>query len=163
MHLLGGQRHLLATSMPTVCWPWICSLRAGFVIGGRHLWRWSGDSTRRPGMKGRSRKDFYKAIRRGHETIRVSKDCLTLTRTWPDLDLTYIAADLWLCSCRSTANYDTFSLLFKADNLKLEFLRLGFVASLTGFWYLIVEGKQWWDGPVLCSTISRWIWSSSVL
>jgi len=34
-------------------------------------WRWLGDYTQRPGLKGRARKLYYKAIQRGNETLRV--------------------------------------------------------------------------------------------
>ncbi|KAG0412639.1 hypothetical protein HPB47_010231 [Ixodes persulcatus] len=36
----------------------------------RQLWRWSGKSFRRPGTKGKAKKEFYKAICRGKESIR---------------------------------------------------------------------------------------------
>ena len=34
-------------------------------------WQWLGKSTKRPGRKGRARKEYYKAIQRGNEIIRV--------------------------------------------------------------------------------------------
>ena len=34
-------------------------------------WRWLGSYTHRPGLKGRARKLYYKAIQRGNETLRV--------------------------------------------------------------------------------------------
>lgn len=37
----------------------------------RQLWLWSGRRHKRPGAKGRAKKDFYKAIQRGNETISV--------------------------------------------------------------------------------------------
>ena len=37
----------------------------------RQLWKWSGSSTKRPGLKGKARKEYYKCIVRGRETIMV--------------------------------------------------------------------------------------------
>jgi hypothetical protein len=41
-------------------------------LPARQLWGWSGRGFKRPGAKGRGKKEFYKAIQRGKETIRVS-------------------------------------------------------------------------------------------
>lgn len=41
-------------------------------LPARQLWGWSGRGHKRPGAKGRAKKDFYKAIQRGNETISVS-------------------------------------------------------------------------------------------
>ncbi|XP_035227287.1 BAH and coiled-coil domain-containing protein 1-like isoform X2 [Stegodyphus dumicola] len=46
----------------------------------RQLWRWSGKSFRRPGAKGKAKKEFYRAIQRGKETIRVG-DCAVFLST----------------------------------------------------------------------------------
>jgi hypothetical protein len=40
-------------------------------LPARQLWGWSGRGFKRPGAKGRGKKEFYKAIQRGKETIRV--------------------------------------------------------------------------------------------
>ena len=49
----------------------IClSLCAAFLSISQQ-WRWLGDCTQRPGLKGRARKLHYKAIQRGNETLRV--------------------------------------------------------------------------------------------
>lgn len=37
----------------------------------RDLWAWSGSSTKRPGMKGKAKKEYYKTVVRGRETISV--------------------------------------------------------------------------------------------
>ena len=42
-------------------------------LPARQLWGWSGRGFKRPGAKGHGKKEFYKAIQRGKETIRVSK------------------------------------------------------------------------------------------
>lgn len=41
-------------------------------LPARQLWGWSGKGYRRPKAKGRTRKQFYKAIQRGKETIQVN-------------------------------------------------------------------------------------------
>lgn len=38
----------------------------------RQLWGWQGKAYRKAGVKGRARKQFYKTIKRGKETITVS-------------------------------------------------------------------------------------------
>jgi len=38
----------------------------------RQLWGWFGTAYRKAGTKGRARKQFYKTIKRGKETISVS-------------------------------------------------------------------------------------------
>lgn len=43
-------------------------------LPARQLWGWSGRGFKRPGAKGRGKKEFYKAIQRGKETIRVSSN-----------------------------------------------------------------------------------------
>lgn len=40
-------------------------------LPARQLWGWSGRGFKRPG-KGRGRKEFFKAIQRGKESIMVS-------------------------------------------------------------------------------------------
>lgn len=37
----------------------------------RQLWRWYGKGFKRPGAKGKGRKEYFKAIVRGKEMIRV--------------------------------------------------------------------------------------------
>ncbi|KAL3876603.1 hypothetical protein ACJMK2_034427 [Sinanodonta woodiana] len=44
--------------------------QVGFPI--RQLWEWSGKSTKRPGLKGKAKKEYYKAIVRGKETIMIN-------------------------------------------------------------------------------------------
>lgn len=39
----------------------------------RQLWGWFGTAYRKAGVKGRARKQFYKTIKRGKETITVSR------------------------------------------------------------------------------------------
>lgn len=51
----------------------------------RQLWRWSGKSFRRPGLKGKAKKEFYKAICRGRETIRVGDCAVFLSTGRPNL------------------------------------------------------------------------------
>lgn len=41
-------------------------------VPARQLWEWSGKSTKRPGMKGKAKKEFYRSIIRGKEHISVS-------------------------------------------------------------------------------------------
>ncbi|KAK3601793.1 hypothetical protein CHS0354_041705 [Potamilus streckersoni] len=52
--------------------------QVGFPI--RQLWEWSGKSTKRPGLKGKAKKEYYKAIVRGKETITVG-DCAVFLST----------------------------------------------------------------------------------
>ena len=49
----------------------------------RQLWRWNGKSTKRPGMKGKARKEFYKEIIRGKEEIKVTSSENLLPRIHP--------------------------------------------------------------------------------
>jgi len=49
---------------------WNCVVSAAFLSVWQQ-WRWSGNCTQRPGLKGRARKLYYKAIQRGNETLRV--------------------------------------------------------------------------------------------
>ncbi|XP_064478777.1 mucin-2-like isoform X2 [Ornithodoros turicata] len=51
----------------------------------RQLWRWSGKSFRRPGSKGKAKKEFYKAICRGKETITVGDCAVFLSTGRPNL------------------------------------------------------------------------------
>jgi hypothetical protein len=41
-------------------------------LPARQLWRWAGKGYKRPGAKGRGKKEFFKSIQRGKETINVS-------------------------------------------------------------------------------------------
>jgi hypothetical protein len=41
-------------------------------LPARQLWKWSGKGYKRPGGKGRGKKEFFKSIQRGKETINVS-------------------------------------------------------------------------------------------
>ncbi|KAL8599647.1 hypothetical protein ACOMHN_053824 [Nucella lapillus] len=46
--------------------------KKGNRLGGgasRMAWRWAGPSTKRPGMRGKAKKEFYKSIARGSDTI----------------------------------------------------------------------------------------------
>ena len=47
-------------------------LLAAAFLPARQLWRWLGKGTKRPGMKGKAKKEFFKAVTRGKEIIRVS-------------------------------------------------------------------------------------------
>ncbi|XP_060071392.1 trinucleotide repeat-containing gene 18 protein-like isoform X2 [Ylistrum balloti] len=49
-------------------------------LPARQLWRWSGKCTKRPGLKGKAKKEFYKAIVRGRENILVG-DCAVFLST----------------------------------------------------------------------------------
>jgi len=40
-------------------------------LPARQLWKWSGKGYKRPGGKGRGKKEFFKSIQRGKETINV--------------------------------------------------------------------------------------------
>uniref|UniRef100_A0A131XEM7 Putative phd finger transcription factor n=1 Tax=Hyalomma excavatum TaxID=257692 RepID=A0A131XEM7_9ACAR len=51
----------------------------------RQLWRWSGTGSQRPGLNGKARKEFYKAICRGRETIRVGDCAVFLSTGRPNL------------------------------------------------------------------------------
>ncbi|CAM1303576.1 TNRC18 (predicted) [Pycnogonum litorale] len=54
-------------------------------LPAKQLWRWSGKSFKRPGMKGKAKKEFYKAITRGKETIRVGDSAVFLSTGRPNL------------------------------------------------------------------------------
>lgn len=49
-------------------------------LPARQLWRWSGNCFRRRGTKGRAKKDYYRAVTRGKETIKVG-DCAVFLST----------------------------------------------------------------------------------
>ncbi|KAJ9577704.1 hypothetical protein L9F63_005697, partial [Diploptera punctata] len=53
-------------------------------LPARQLWGWSGRGFKRPGAKGRGKKEFYKAIQRGKETIRVGDCAVFLSTGRPD-------------------------------------------------------------------------------
>ncbi|KAG8287304.1 BAH domain and coiled-coil containing 1 [Homalodisca vitripennis] len=53
-------------------------------LPARQLWRWAGKGYKRPGAKGRARKDFYKSIQRGNETISVGDCAVFLSTGRPD-------------------------------------------------------------------------------
>ncbi|XP_056019208.1 uncharacterized protein LOC125667992 isoform X4 [Ostrea edulis] len=50
------------------------------ILPGRQLWEWSGKSTKRPGMKGKAKKEFYRSIVRDKEHISVG-DCAVFLST----------------------------------------------------------------------------------
>lgn len=50
----------------------------------RQLWRWSGKGFKRPGAKGKGKKEFFKAIVRGKEMIRVGDSAVFLSAGQPD-------------------------------------------------------------------------------
>lgn len=50
------------------------------VTPPRQWWRWHGKSTKRPGMKGKAKKEFYREIIRGREAIKVG-DCAVFVST----------------------------------------------------------------------------------
>ncbi|XP_052685701.1 uncharacterized protein LOC128165324 isoform X5 [Crassostrea angulata] len=54
--------------------------RAAAFVPARQLWEWSGKSTKRPGMKGKAKKEFYRSIIRGKEHISVG-DCAVFLST----------------------------------------------------------------------------------
>ncbi|KAH9513149.1 hypothetical protein Btru_036004 [Bulinus truncatus] len=41
------------------------------IVSSHKLWRWAGECTKRPGMKGKAKKIFYKSVSRGKEVITV--------------------------------------------------------------------------------------------
>jgi len=49
----------------------LCLSMCAAFLSVDQQWRWLGDYTQRPGLKGRARKLYYKAIQRGNETLRV--------------------------------------------------------------------------------------------
>lgn len=53
-------------------------------LPARQLWRWSGKGYKRPRAKGRSRKQFFKAIQRGKESIMVGDSAVFLSTGRPD-------------------------------------------------------------------------------
>ncbi|XP_067672870.1 trinucleotide repeat-containing gene 18 protein-like isoform X1 [Haliotis asinina] len=56
------------------------SVSSETFLPARQVWRWSGKSTKRPGLKGKAKKEFYKAILRGKEFINVG-DCAVFKST----------------------------------------------------------------------------------
>ncbi|GAB6020239.1 hypothetical protein CHUAL_002957 [Chamberlinius hualienensis] len=64
-------------------------------LPARQLWRWSGKSYRRPGAKGKAKKDFYKAITRGKETIRVGDSAVFLSTGRPHLPFIGRIITMW--------------------------------------------------------------------
>ncbi|XP_046744501.1 uncharacterized protein LOC124410294 isoform X2 [Diprion similis] len=53
-------------------------------LPARQLWGWAGKGYRRPGAKGRAKKQFYKAIKRGSETIEIGDSAVFLSTGRPD-------------------------------------------------------------------------------
>ncbi|XP_078690702.1 uncharacterized protein LOC144921517 isoform X6 [Branchiostoma floridae x Branchiostoma belcheri] len=70
------------------------SSRAAF-LPARQLWRWSGKSTQRRGVKGKGKKVFYKAIQRGHEIIRVGDSAVFMSTGRPNLPYVGRIENLW--------------------------------------------------------------------
>ncbi|XP_061182021.1 uncharacterized protein LOC133190416 isoform X2 [Saccostrea echinata] len=54
--------------------------KAAAFIPARQLWEWSGKSTKRPGLKGKAKKEFYRSIIRNKEHISVG-DCAVFLST----------------------------------------------------------------------------------
>ncbi|XP_074094348.1 BAH domain and coiled-coil containing protein winged eye isoform X2 [Cotesia typhae] len=53
-------------------------------LPARQLWGWAGKGYRRPGAKGRAKKQFFKAIQRGTETIQIGDSAVFLSTGRPD-------------------------------------------------------------------------------
>lgn len=53
-------------------------------LPARQLWGWAGKGYRRPGAKGRAKKQFFKAIQRGSETIQIGDSAVFLSTGRPD-------------------------------------------------------------------------------
>ncbi|KAF4528330.1 hypothetical protein B566_EDAN012097 [Ephemera danica] len=53
-------------------------------LPARQLWRWAGRGYKRPGAKGRGKKEFFKSIQRGKETINVGDCAVFLSTGRPD-------------------------------------------------------------------------------
>lgn len=53
-------------------------------LPARQLWGWAGKGYRRPGAKGRAKKQFFKAIKRGSETIEIGDSAVFLSTGRPD-------------------------------------------------------------------------------
>ncbi|XP_034941429.1 uncharacterized protein wge isoform X2 [Chelonus insularis] len=53
-------------------------------LPARQLWGWAGKGYRRPGAKGRAKKQFFKAIQRGNETIQIGDSAVFLSTGRPD-------------------------------------------------------------------------------
>ncbi|XP_059472536.1 protein winged eye-like isoform X2 [Neocloeon triangulifer] len=53
-------------------------------LPARQLWKWSGKGYKRPGGKGRGKKEFFKSIQRGKETINVGDCAVFLSTGRPD-------------------------------------------------------------------------------
>ncbi|XP_053387028.1 uncharacterized protein LOC123561998 isoform X2 [Mercenaria mercenaria] len=51
----------------------------------RGLWEWSGSCTKRPGMKGKAKKEYYKTVTRGRESISVGESAVFLSTGRPNL------------------------------------------------------------------------------
>ena len=66
-------------------------------LPARQLWRWSGSCTKKPGLKGRAKKEYYKAIQRGKEILRVSKSLheFVISRTDYYLFLVHVGSMLF--------------------------------------------------------------------
>lgn len=53
-------------------------------LPARQLWGWAGKGYRRPGAKGRAKKQFFRAIQRGDETIQIGDSAVFLSTGRPD-------------------------------------------------------------------------------
>lgn len=53
-------------------------------LPARQLWAWSGKGTKRSGARGRGKKQFYRTIQRGKETISVGDSAVFLSTGRPD-------------------------------------------------------------------------------
>lgn len=74
-------------------------------LPARQLWGWSGKGYKRPGAKGRARKEFYKTIQRGKERITVSENFIRTT--WRHV---FFCSDIFIATSDSLfSNIEIFS------------------------------------------------------
>uniref|UniRef100_A0A674DYN6 BAH domain and coiled-coil containing 1a n=1 Tax=Salmo trutta TaxID=8032 RepID=A0A674DYN6_SALTR len=64
-------------------------------LPGRQMWRWSGNPTQRRGLKGKSKKLFYKAIVRGRDMVRVGDCAMFLSAGRPHLPYVGRIENFW--------------------------------------------------------------------
>ncbi|ELU07123.1 hypothetical protein CAPTEDRAFT_96178 [Capitella teleta] len=64
-------------------------------LPARQLWHWMGPCTKRPGAKGKAKKEYYKSIKRGKEILNVGDCAVFLSTGRPNLPYVGRIESLW--------------------------------------------------------------------
>lgn len=65
------------------------------AVTKRELWKWKGSCTKRPGLKGKAKKVFYKAVARRKEIIKVGDSAVFVSKDRVDCPYIGRIESLW--------------------------------------------------------------------